>query len=282
MAGRFLWRKRQFRPRAAGRTSAPQTFAHPKETSVLDTTTALILAGGLGTRLRSVVADLPKVLARVHGKPFLARILDQLADAGIRRVVLCTGYRGELIEAEFGQCYRGLALEYSRESQPRGTGGALALALPKARSPTVLALNGDSYCDADLGAFGRWHLTTGFAGSLLLTEVADTSRYGRVDVTPEGRILDFREKSATKGRGTINGGIYLLSADLLAGIEPDSTVSLERDLLPGWVAAGLGGYVSRGAFLDIGTPESFRDAERFFPADERDAAPRRASAPGEP
>lgn len=235
---------------------------------MLATTTALILAGGLGTRLRPVVADLPKVLAPVRGKPFLAWLLDQLADAGLRHAVLCTGYRGELIEAAFGDSYRGLALEYSRESEPRGTGGALRLALPRARSRTVLALNGDSFCDADLGTFFGWHCAAGFAGSLLLTEVPDTSRYGRVDVAPGGRILDFREKSAALGRGTINAGIYLLSASLLdesgAGCAPGLAVSLERDLLPGQVAAGLGGYVSRGAFLDIGTPESFREAERFF------------------
>jgi NDP-sugar pyrophosphorylase family protein len=216
------------------------------------------------------VADLPKVLAPVRGRPFLAWLLDQLADAGLRHAVLCTGYRGDLIEAAFGDCYRGLALEYSRESEPRGTGGALRLALPRARSRIVLALNGDSFCDANLNAFCDWHSTTGFAGSLLLTEVPDTARYGRVEVTSGGRILDFREKSAFQGRGTINGGIYLLNANLLAGIGdetvPGPAVSLERDLLPGWVTAGLGGYVSRGAFLDIGTPESFGEAEQFFSA----------------
>src|SRR5690349_11866919 len=112
---------------------------------ILRDTTALILAGGLGTRLRSVVADVPKVLAPVHGRPFLACLLDQLADAGLTHAVLCTGYRADLVAAAFGTKYRNLTLDYSEETEPLGTGGALRLAIDRARSQTVLAMNGDSF-----------------------------------------------------------------------------------------------------------------------------------------
>src|SRR5262249_25716089 len=106
--------------------------------------TAVVLAGGLGARLRGAAAHRPQGLAPVHGRPFLAFLLDQLSDAGVRRAVLATGHRGDLVAAEFGERYRELSLVYSHEDSPLGTGGALRAALQMARSPTVLALNGDS------------------------------------------------------------------------------------------------------------------------------------------
>jgi D-glycero-alpha-D-manno-heptose 1-phosphate guanylyltransferase len=229
--------------------------------------------------LRSVVADVPKVLAPVRGRPFLAYLLDQLADAGARHVVLCTGYRGDLVERAFGQSYRTLEIDFSRETTPLGTGGALRLALRAARSSTVLAMNGDSYCDVDLKAFHARHQASGYATSLVLTEVTDTSRYGHVQVAPDGRVHSFDEKGARQGPGWINAGSYFLDAEVLADacggasaaserpmrfVSPGESVSLERDLLPRWIDRGLGGFPCRGKFLDIGTPESFIAAERFF------------------
>ena len=108
--------------------------------------TAAILAGGLGTRLRSVVKDRPKVLAEIRGVPFLTYLLDQLAAAGVRDVVLCTGYMGEQVRSAFGDSYGGMCLSYSQESSPLGTAGALRLALPLFKSSSVLVMNGDSFC----------------------------------------------------------------------------------------------------------------------------------------
>lgn len=227
-------------------------------------TTALILAGGLGTRLRSVVADVPKVLAPVHGRPFLACLLDQLADAGLRHAVLCTGYRADLIEAAFGDSYRSLTLEYSQETEPLGTGGALRLAASRARSETILAMNGDSFIDADIPSFFASHFASRLDASLLLTEVADTARYGRVQVDHGGRVRSFEEKGAHRGTGSINAGVYLMRRSLLHAAPAGVAVSLERDLLPHWIAGGLGGVLCRGRFLDIGTPESFAETETFF------------------
>ena len=129
---------------------------NPNNPSTLANTTAVILAGGLGTRLRDAVANRPKVLAKVGPRPFLSYLLNQLAAAGIRHVVLCTGYMGQMVREAFGSKYRTMTLEYSLEPAPIGTAGALRLALPLLRSDPVLVMNGDSYCEADLGAFATW------------------------------------------------------------------------------------------------------------------------------
>lgn len=234
-------------------------------TSHLSSVTAAIFAGGLGTRLRSAVADRPKVLAEVLGRPYLSFLLDQVAKAGVRHCVLCTGYLGEQVEAAFGGTYRSLELTYSREESPLGTGGALRYALPHLRSDPVLVLNGDSYCHADLAAYWRSHRERGAVGSLLLTEVADTSRFGQVVVDETGALTSFREKqSAAGGAGWINAGVYLLAQELIAGIPPDRVVSLETEVLPSWIGRGLYGHPAAGPFLDIGTPESYAAAARFF------------------
>lgn len=231
----------------------------------LSQVTAVILAGGLGTRLQSVVADRPKVLALVHGRPFLTYLLDQLAAAGVQHVVLCTGYKADLVRQALGTQYGAIELEYSHEEQPLGTGGALRQAVSRARSDLVLALNGDSYCAADLQNFSAAHLARGFAGSLLLAEVPDAARYGRVAFDAKGRVESFIEKRATACGGWINAGVYLLRKELLR-VEPSGVrISLEQDLLPRWASQSLlGAYPSAAAFLDIGTPESYAQTENFF------------------
>jgi D-glycero-alpha-D-manno-heptose 1-phosphate guanylyltransferase len=230
----------------------------------LSSVSVAILAGGLGTRLRPVLDDRPKVLAEIGGRPFLAYLLDQLLGYDISQVVLCTGYRGENIQAEFGDIYGGLKLLYSRELSPLGTAGALRLVLPLLRSESLLVLNGDSFCDADLETFWQWHCTRGADATLLLTEVSDTSRYGRVDVDTEGRLLGFEEKGRSSGPGWINAGIYLLKRALLETIPADRAISLEREVFPTWIGRGLYGYRCVGPFIDIGTPESYLYGEHFF------------------
>lgn len=237
----------------------------PQNQNSLANVPAVILAGGLGTRLRSVVADRPKVLATVHGRPYLAYLLDQLIGFGIRQVVLCTGYKGEQIHETFGDRYRTASLHYSQESEPLGTAGALRLALPRLTEPLVLAMNGDSYCDADFSSLLQWHRDGNFTGSLLLTRVPDTSRYGRVITTDSGQVFQFEEKGANRGMGWINAGVYLLGRDLLAEIPSGAVASLERDMLPKWIQRPFGGFPAPAArFLDIGTPESYAETERFF------------------
>lgn len=226
--------------------------------------TAAILVGGFGTRLRPVVADRPKVLAEVRGRPFLAYLLDQAETAGLRSVVLCTGYMGDRVQAVFGDTYSGLQLAYSRETSPLGTAGALRLALPLLASDPVLIMNGDSFCDTDLQAFWAGHQARGAEATLLLHETVDTRRYGRVRVDAEGRVLSFDEKSDSGGAGWMNAGIYVLSRRLLLTIPAGRAVSLEREMFPAWIEQGLYGYHSTGRFLDIGTPEAYAATEQFF------------------
>jgi NDP-sugar pyrophosphorylase family protein len=241
-----------------------------------DALTAAILAGGLGTRLRPAVADRPKVLAEVLGRPFLAYLLDQLAVAGIHSAVLCTGHLGEQVESAFGDRYGGLRLDYSREPVPLGTGGALRLALPMLRSDPVLLLNGDSFCDFDVDDFLHFHRNAGAAASMILTEMSDTRRYGRAVVQGDAAISGFVEKAETSGPGWINAGIYLFSQRTLRSIPERGPTSLEREVLPAWAGRGLYGYRCKGAFLDIGTPESYAASTRFFGS--RSPTPRKGSA----
>lgn len=227
--------------------------------------TAAILAGGLGTRLRKAVSDRPKVLAEVRGKPFLTYLLDMLASFGISRVVLCTGYLGERVKEVFGDRYSGIRLVYSRESEPLGTAGALRYALPHFDSDMILALNGDSYCHADLSAFGKFHLKHGAEASLLLIEKPDPGRYGSVLLDEGGRILQFREKHARAGTCWISAGIYLINRKMLYTIPEGMPVSIERDTFPSWIGGEFFGYKGRGDFIDIGTPESLIAAGHFTP-----------------
>lgn len=226
--------------------------------------TAAILAGGLGTRLRSVVADRPKVLAGVNGRPFITRLLDTLVDAGMKRAILCTGYLGEQIEAVLGATYKGMELAYSRESSPLGTAGALRHALPLVRDNLLLVMNGDSYLQTDLAAFIGLHRAKGAACSMTLTRAPDTTRYGRVETDGNQKVLRFVEKGKARAPGEINAGIYIFDRRIIAGIARETEVSLEREVLPSLIGGRFYGFPRAGRFIDIGTPESYQEAEHFF------------------
>lgn len=226
---------------------------------------AILLAGGLGTRLRAVVSDRPKVLAAVGGKPFLEYLFAQLAAAGVRRTVLSTGHLADQIQAHFGDSARDLKIRYCEEKTPLGTGGAVRLSLPETSSDPVLVLNGDSYCDANLNAFLAFHKEKEASVSMLLTSVADTRRYGRVGIDSDSNVRGFEEKGTASGAGLINAGIYLLSRKVIEEIPQDRPCSLERDVFPAVLGKGFFGYNgSSRFFIDIGTPESYKEAERLF------------------
>ncbi len=197
---------------------------------------ALILAGGLGTRLEGVVTGLPKVLAPVRGRPFLGYLLHQLEAAGVRDVVLCTGYRAEQVRETFGTRYGELALRYSSEYQRLGTAGAIRQAIGLVEAERLLVLNGDSYIDNPLGEFHRWHVAreSSFPGSLLLTWMDSPARFGTVELGPRAAIRSFREKQESSPEGWINGGVYLLRRTLVESIPLNRAVSLENEMFPAW------------------------------------------------
>jgi D-glycero-alpha-D-manno-heptose 1-phosphate guanylyltransferase len=231
----------------------------------IDSLSAIVLAGGFGTRLRSVVQDRPKVLASVNDRPFLAFIFDQLHDVGIRHVVLSVGYLADLVQETFGTYYRDIAIDYSRELQPLGTAGAIRHASALVQSQTVLVMNGDSYCRTDLLSFYALHLKSPFKASLVLTCVDDISRYGQVELAPDSsKIIRFSEKGAGQGSGLINAGIYLFERALLDSIPCERAVSVEQEMFPKWLEEGMQGAAIGNEFIDIGTPETYRIAEEFF------------------
>lgn len=226
---------------------------------------AMILVGGKGTRLRSVVSDRPKPMAEVGGRPFVAWLLTSLHAQGIRRVVLCTGYLGEVIERYLGDGSAwGMQLQYSRDPFPLGTGGAVRHALPQIGGKRFLVLNGDSYCRFDLSLLTRTHEERDAKVTLWLVEAQDCRRYGSVVLDANGRIRSFVEKAAASGPGLVNAGVYLIDRDAAETIASDCSVSLERDVFPNWIGDGLCGMAATGAHLDIGTPDSYAAAEGFL------------------
>jgi histidinol-phosphate phosphatase family protein len=198
----------------------------------------------------------------------LTYLLDQLADAGITRAALATGYLGEQIETALGTRYGTLTLAYSRETEPLGTAGAVCLARPLLGSGPVLVLNGDSYVHANLRAFLAAHRARRAQASILLTRVSDPARFGSVTLDEAHRIIAFQEKGAATSSqpdgALINAGVYLLSPQVVSGLPAEGVVSLEREVFPALIGHGLHGFAGGGRFIDIGVPESFDSAAAFF------------------
>lgn len=226
--------------------------------------TVAILAGGLGTRISKVLPGQQKVVAKVKDHPFLEYILNQLSMAGFKKIILCTGHLGHQITEIFGDNYKNLSLTYSNETQPLGTAGAVRNALRFLNSQTILVANGDSFYDSDLQKFYVFHMNKKASGTILLTKVSNTGRYGKVDLDDNGQITGFHEKDESTGVGFINGGIYLLSKSFLLEIPENKKVSFETEMFPKWVGKNLFGFRGQGRFIDIGTPESYTQAQEFF------------------
>ena len=227
-------------------------------------TDAIVLAGGFGTRLRAVVRDVPKPLAPVAGRPFLAWLIDALAAGGLRRVVLATGYRGDLIEREMGAEQAGVAIACVREAEPLGTGGAIRDALPHTEGDRVLVLNGDTYARVDYAAMAA--ATAGAGAAMAVHHVPDRSRYGAVMVE-DGWVRGFAEKQADAAPGRINCGVYILRRDL-AGLRRPGAFSFETELLQTMPLKNdvLAAFDVPGPFIDIGTPDDFARAQTLLPA----------------
>lgn len=226
---------------------------------------AIVLAGGFGTRLRTLVSDVPKPLAPVAGRPFLAWVLDFLATQGLRRVVLATGYMADKVQASVGESWQGMSIAYSVESEPLGTGGALKLAAARINGSAVHVLNGDTFLRYSLTALEATATAMGTPIAVALAEVPDVARYGSV-ATHSGRITAFREKGQ-QGAGWINAGSYFLSHQALQALPREVVFSLETEvLLPQAATGGLAALTDTRDFIDIGVPEDFVRAQGMFAA----------------
>lgn len=233
---------------------------------------AVILAGGFGTRLSHVVSDVPKPMAPVYGRPFLCYLLDRLADAGIQRVVLATGYMHEVIETYFGTGYQGLEIIYSNEDQPLFTGGAIRQAAEKIQSEDFVVLNGDTLFDIDFQQLYDFHTSHDAHLSIALRRVEDTGRYGAVTCEND-RIVAFHEKTESQGAGDINGGIYAIKRTWLLNQNLPTKFSFEKELMQPFAGdSHFYGLSFNDYFIDIGVPEDyFRAQQEFktlFPQDE--------------
>lgn len=222
----------------------------------------LVLAGGLGTRLRSVLGDVPKLLAPIAGRPYLAYLLDWLVSFGARRVVLGLGHQAQaVLDYLHAHPPQSIAVVPVVEPKPLGTAGAVRFARQELRTEPVLVMNGDSLADADLCMLVTRHNRARARGTLLCAEVDDASRYGRVTLDRDGCIAGFVEKDPEyRGAAVVNAGIYLLSAALLDEIAGGDVASLERDVFERLPAGSLAALAVKFDFIDIGTPEALAGA----------------------
>ncbi len=226
---------------------------------------AIIIAGGKGTRLKSVLDDRPKPMAIIGGKPFIEWILLMLRRQGVRRVVICTGHLSEIVETYFSDGSGiGMEVAFARDPFPLGTGGAVRNALNKTSTKNILVLNGDSYLSINISSFLKTHLARNARASISLVHVEDVSRYGSVRVDKDGKIEAFLEKSQQRQPGLINAGIYLLERNGVKEIPEGKMISLEKEVFPNLIGKGLYGVLCEGPFIDIGTPESFHAAENVL------------------
>lgn len=223
---------------------------------------AAILVGGLGTRLRGVICDVPKPLAPATNRPFLFHLLDMLALRGARSVTLCSGFMADFIRDQIGSEWLGMPINHSIEKEPLGTAGALANAKQFLESPQVLVMNGDTWFEPDytdfIAAAGE------FEFCIAAAQVPDASRYGRLEVGPDARLLAFKEKSSTPEAGIINAGTYLVTQSLLNSL-PRVRCSLESEFLPQIaLEERVKVFKSTAPFLDIGVPADYAAAPAFF------------------
>ena len=221
---------------------------------------AIVLAGGLGTRLASRLNQIPKSMAPVAGRPFLELLLDRLNASGCRRVVLSVGHLRDVIIRHFQNSYRGLAIDYAIEESPLGTGGAIRLALEHATEASVLALNGDTYFDVNLSALFEFHRASTRPLTIAVVRVDDTARYGGV-LVQNHHVTGFVEKGQS-GPGWINGGLYVFEKSFPWPGDLPVRFSFESDVLvPHLARIQPAAFRCEGYFLDIGVPADFDRAQ---------------------
>lgn len=226
----------------------------------------IILAGGQGRRLQSVVSDLPKPMANISGRPFLWWLLTRLSRQKVGRVILSVGYKAEAIQDYFGDGFSGIDIAYSVETEPLGTGGAIRFALEQASKTQVVVLNGDTYTDIELHTLSDKLACSKGDLVIAVTHLDDVSRYGAVLFDGETEtVVGFNEKQGGSA-GYINAGIYCLRRNIFDRYSVPTRFSFERDFLTKWLKV-LRPVAFPGvrAFIDIGVPEDFAVAQTLIP-----------------
>jgi D-glycero-alpha-D-manno-heptose 1-phosphate guanylyltransferase len=223
---------------------------------------AIILAGGLGTRLQQAVPELPKCLAPVNGTPFIQYVVDYLVTQGITKIILALGYRSEQVAWYFNQHTQKVPVVFSNEETPLGTGGAILLALKHTMQKDILVLNGDTLCKAGIRRLVATHRQYNAVCTLSLKPMKDFSRYGSVTLEQDNRIVSFHEKRYCT-EGLINTGVYVLDVPHFSKIGFPEKFSFEKDFLEAYCSEGIiSGCVQDGYFIDIGIPEDYERAQK--------------------
>jgi len=222
----------------------------------------VILCGGKGERLKAVVGDVPKVMAEVNGRPFLDFVIEYLKSQNITRIILCTGYKAELIEKYYRAHDFGLTIDFSTEKKPLGTGGAVKNAHDIITSDPFFALNGDSFLSADLQAFLDFHKDKESLASMLVAKVNEAQDFGNLKLDDNDRIVDFQEKIDDSDHFLVNAGIYCFNRSIFSRMPKVETFSLEKDFFPQLAGDLFFGYCIDQEFVDIGTPERYNLAQQ--------------------
>ncbi len=225
---------------------------------------AIILAGGLGTRLKESIEDIPKPMAPIAGKPFLEYLLTVLAQNNFDKVILSVGYKYEVIENYFKDNYKGIKIEYSIENEPLGTGGAIKLALEKVENEYVIIINGDTFLNIDFDDFIQQCENNHAKLGMVIKHLQNPDRYGTLTIE-NNKITRFNEKK-TVAEGYINGGIYWMQKELIMNIDFPQKFSFERDFLEKhFHDIDIEGYITDGYFIDIGIPKDYLIAQKELP-----------------
>jgi len=229
----------------------------------LSKTDVVILCGGRGERLRSVVKKQPKVLAEVKGKAFLDILIDNVLRYGFKHIILSVGYLREQIKNHFSN-YKNYDITFSEEEEPLGTGGALKKAENLIMSNHFMVMNGDSICKVDFKSFFDFHIKKEALLSIVLVRSKTTQDYGSVTLNDSQRIAGFNEKVVGGSENIINAGIYLMTKDIFSYMPEQDSFSLEYDLFPKIVNDRCYGFLTDSEFLDIGIPERYEKARRMI------------------
>jgi len=224
----------------------------------------IILAGGLGTRLRNVVQNVPKPMANINGKPFLEYLLNYLAFYNIEHVILAVGHKSNVIKKHFKNRFKDILITYSEEKELLGTGGAIKQSLEFTDSEDVLILNGDTFFDVDLKNFYQLHKDKNSNLTLALKEMKNFDRYGVIEIDNTYKITAFLEKKY-RNKGLINGGIYLLNKEFFQSLNLPKKFSFEKDFMEKYYKDfQFYGMPFFSYFIDIGIPEDYEKAKRDF------------------
>ena len=227
----------------------------------------IILCGGLGKRLQGVVSDVPKVMAQVNGRPFLDYLVEYLKSQRFERIVLCTGYKADLVEKYYREHDFGVTIDFSTENKPLGTGGAVRNAQAIISSDPFFVLNGDSFCSADFQAFFDFHKNKKSLASLLVSRVQKGKDFGCLRLDEECQIVDFQEKNEGSGERLVNAGIYCFNQEVFSCMPDKKTFSLENDLFPSLLGNRFYGHRVDREFMDIGTPQRYESVKQKLKKD---------------